>query len=329
MALQEHVVSRAQVLARGGNDNDIARMLRRREWSQVHPGVYVDHTGPLTRGQREWAAVLYCAPAALTGRSALRRYGVRTGRDLEPTQADGVVHLAIDRERRVGNRDGIVLRRTQRFNADVLENYSPPRMRLEHAVLDVAADSPDPSGAVAVICDAVRSRRTTADRLLGALESRSRVRHRSLLREILADAASGAHSVLEREYLTRVERPHGLPTAHRQRRVRLGRAPAYRDVEYLPYATIVELDGRLGHELTLDRWDDLERDIHALSAGSLTLRPGWAHVLEPCRLASGVARILIIQGWGGPARACSPTCPVASISGAQPAPDAGRTPRIR
>ena len=63
---QEHVLSRAQVVALGGTDNDIARMLRRREWAQVHPGVYVDHTGPLTRDQHEWAAVLYCAPAALT-----------------------------------------------------------------------------------------------------------------------------------------------------------------------------------------------------------------------------------------------------------------------
>jgi hypothetical protein len=43
-----------------------------------------------------------------------------------------------------------------------------------------------------------------------------------------------------------VEGAHGLPTTARQRRVRVGRANAYRDVEYLGLATVVELDGRLG-----------------------------------------------------------------------------------
>ena len=59
---QAGVLSRTQAFAHGATDNDIARMLRRREWAQVHPGVYVDHTGPLTRGQREWAAICTTRP---------------------------------------------------------------------------------------------------------------------------------------------------------------------------------------------------------------------------------------------------------------------------
>jgi hypothetical protein len=51
-----------QVLAHGGTDDDIGRLVRRRRWSIVHRGVHVDHTGPLTWDQRAWAAVLRHAP---------------------------------------------------------------------------------------------------------------------------------------------------------------------------------------------------------------------------------------------------------------------------
>lgn len=147
---QADLLSRAQVLEHGGSDNDIARMLRRREWSQVHPGVYVGHTGPLTREQHEWAAVLYCAPAALTGRSALRKYGVRVGREGDRPAGPEIVHVAVARHRRVESRPGIEPVCLSRFEEDVLENLSPPRVRLEHVVLDVASASREESAAVAV-----------------------------------------------------------------------------------------------------------------------------------------------------------------------------------
>jgi hypothetical protein len=325
---QEQVLSREQVIARGGTDNDIARQLRRREWAQVHPGAYVAHTGPLTREQEEWAALLYYAPAALTGLSAMRAYGLLPGRDLAPSERHRIVHLAVDRDRRLEARPGIRITRMQRFEEDVLGNYSPPRVRLEHVVLELVSSARREVGAVAVLCDAVQSRRTTAGRLLAALEGRPRLRHRALLRRILVDVSSGAYSVLEREYLLRVERPHGLPTGARQRRVRIGRSSAYRDVDYVQHGTIVELDGRLGHEAAMDRWSDLERDIDSAVAGSLTVRLGWGQVLDPCRVAAAVHRVLLTRGWSGRPRGCTPSCPVHRISGAQHAPGAGQTPQI-
>jgi Transcriptional regulator, AbiEi antitoxin len=78
VAEQEGVVSRRQALACGLTDNDIARLVRRREWARVHDGVYVNHTGPLTWLQRAWAAVLFHWPAALAGSSALRIHRVRS-----------------------------------------------------------------------------------------------------------------------------------------------------------------------------------------------------------------------------------------------------------
>ena len=69
--LQDGIYSRAQLLELGAAPHDIKRMLRRRELAAARPGVYADHTGPLTRKQTEWVAVLSAAPAALTHESAL------------------------------------------------------------------------------------------------------------------------------------------------------------------------------------------------------------------------------------------------------------------
>jgi hypothetical protein len=122
--------------------------------------------------------------------------------------------------------------------------------------------------------------------------------------------------------LVRVERPHGLPTAKRQRRVRRGKSAAFRDVDYIDVATIVELDGRLGHEEAADRWADLDRDLSAMVAGELTLRVGWGQVLDPCRLACVVGGILIARGWIPTLRGCSDTCPVGDLATSS-APGAG------
>src|SRR4051812_23763033 len=67
LARQDGVISRRQVISAGGTDNDIQRLVRRREWARVFQGVYVAHTGPLSEVQRAWAAVLYAWPAALAG----------------------------------------------------------------------------------------------------------------------------------------------------------------------------------------------------------------------------------------------------------------------
>jgi hypothetical protein len=69
---QDGLVSRSQAQSLGATPADLRRLLRRRQWARVHPGVFVDHTGPLTWRQHAWAAVLYAGPAALCAQSALR-----------------------------------------------------------------------------------------------------------------------------------------------------------------------------------------------------------------------------------------------------------------
>jgi hypothetical protein len=315
LADQSGVIARHQVLELGGTDADIRRRVRRREWKRVHTGVYVNHTGELSWVQRAWAAILVLHPAALSGWSALRAHKVR-GADRGERQ---LVEVAIDESRRVRAPRGLRVRRVSAFDELVQAHLSPPRMRLEHAALDVAASQSSEDAAVATLADICQSGRSTPQRLRDALVARPTLPRRRILLEILDDVASGAYSALERRYLVRVERRHGLPTGHRQRRVTGGRRVYFRDVEYVGTNTLVELDGRLGHEGADDRWDDLERDLSAALSGDLTLRIGWRQVLEPCRVAAVVVRILMARGWAGPARSCRPGCPAGSGGSQSPA----------
>ncbi|WP_227465474.1 hypothetical protein [Nocardioides dongkuii] len=305
LADQEQVVSRRQVVAAGGGDGDIERLLRRREWARVHEGVYVAHTGPRTWPQRAWAAVLVHAPAALSGPSALRAWGLTA-----PGTEAAPIDVVVAHHRRVHDPPGVRTSRSSAFEAHTLLHLGPPRVRVEHAVLTTAAQAGREDAAVAVLADACQQRLTTPARLAGILAELVRLPRRRLLAEVLDDVAGGAYSALERRYLRDVERPHGLPTGHRQRRDGLGARPTYRDVEYVGLATVVELDGRLGHDRIRDRWHDLERDLASAASGSVTLRAGWAQVLQPCRLAATVGAVLRSRGWSGTPTACGPGCPV-------------------
>jgi hypothetical protein len=317
---QAGVVSRAQVLEHGGTDNDIERLVRRRVWATVHRGVYVDHTGPLTWDQRAWAAVLHYAPAVLDGRSAMRAHRMRVRPAIAPDSEP--IEVAIDRGRRVGKVPGVRVRRADDLHTISQRAARPPRVKVEHAVLIAAAAAPREDAAVALLAHACQEGRTTARRLATALTQSPRLKHRRLLGAILDDVTSGAHSVLERRYLVHVERAHALPRGSRQVREA---GLVYRDVGYGPEKVIVELDGRLAHGPSDQRWADLDRDLAAAASGDLTVRVAWGQVLEPCRLAVAVGRLLSSRGWAGRPIACGPSCIVAD-GGDLPAPGADDSP---
>lgn len=298
---QAGVLARWQILERGGTDADIARMRRRRELQPVHPGVYVDHTGPLTRRQREWAAVLALWPAALARESAL---GWRTRGDLQ---------VAIGPERRVTPPAGIVVHRVTEFDRRVMWPADPPRILVEHAVIDVAAAAlrrSDVAGAYAALARARGDRLVSQSRLTDALRSRSRVTDRRLLEEMLEDLGSGADSVLERGYLIRVERAHGLPRGRRQVHSTATGRRTVQDVRYDDFGLIVELDGWADHGSAAARDNDAARDLAELAVtGDLTVRVTYGQVYrDECRTAAHLARILHARGWTGAFTPC-PRCP--------------------
>lgn len=152
---------------------------------------------------------------------------------------------------------------------------------------------------------AVQARKTTVPRLRLALQRRSRLKHRGLLTTLLGDVAQGAETPLEVAYLRDVERAHGLPRADRQQVS--SRSPDIRDVYYDAYSTVVELDGRLGHE-GMGRFRDLRRDNLAALSGAVPLRYGSVDVYgEPCSVAFQLSEVLIRRGWDDLPQRC-PNC---------------------
>jgi hypothetical protein len=305
---QSGVISRRQVLEHGATVADIQRALRRREWVRLLPGVLVDHTGEPTWVQRAWAGVLFYQPAALSGMSALRAMagpGWRRHPDHLP------IEIAVDVRRTVRQVDGYRPRRRAGLGEDVLRNASPPRLRVEAAALDVAARLPSELDVIGLLADVCQSRRTTAMRLISALEARQRMSGRGWVAAVLRDIADGTHSVLEHGYLTKVERPHGLPQASRQSRSTAG-PTRYRDVLYPAYGQAFELDSTLFHDSADARDGDLDRDLDAAVERLGTVRLGWGQVFgRPCRTASRIAILLRRRGWKGTPRACGPDCDLA------------------
>jgi hypothetical protein len=301
LSQQDGLISRAQALAAGASPIQIARSLRR-TWVTVHPGVYINHNGPLTWHQRAWAAVLSAWPAALSHQSAIRA-AEGPGRDRED---HGVIRVAVEHSRRLLEPPGVRLHRMHGFDSRVQWNRSPPRIRYEEALLDVAADS-SAMQAVATLADACGGRRTKAAKLLDHLDGRARIRQREWLRCVLSDIADGTCSVLEHGYLDLVERAHGLPTGQRQALRQGSNGHVYRDVDYEGLGVVVELDGKLFHSSIRDRDNDLERDLDAAVAGSsVTLRLGFGQVYDRgCSTAQKIAAVMQRVGWEGEPTPCA------------------------
>ncbi len=109
-----------------------------------------------------------------------------------------------------------------------------------------------------------------------------------------------------------------FPAGQRQVRVVSELGVVFRDVKYTGQHTLVELDGRFGHVDSDDRWADLDRDLEAAVAGQITVRIGWGQVLEPCRVAIALGRILRSRGWDGSVAPCDTDCLIDRVAPVSP-----------
>ena len=308
LSLQSGVIARRQLTERGVPPHELERLLRKRDLVRVHDGVFLSHTGAPTWLQRAWIGVLIAWPAALAGDSALRAADGpgKAGRD------DSVIDVAVHRDRRVRMPSGYRLHRIAGLGTKVMWNTSPPRVRVEEALIDVASTARDDFASISVLADAIQARRTLPARIRVRLDHRPRVARREFLSGVLADLEHGTCSVLEHGYLTLVERPHGLPTASRQLRASAN-GPVFRDVAYVDFDQLVELDGRLWHDSAAARDADLDRDLLAAVDRLGTVRIGWGQVYDrPCETAARIGSLLRARGWQGRPTACPDCLPLAS-----------------
>lgn len=298
---QDDVVDRGQLLMLGASASDVERFVRQRLLTRVHEGIYVAHTGPLTQRQREWVAVRAAWPAVLAGPSAL------------PGGSAGKVYVAVAHGRTLQLPEWVCMRRVVDLDERARWLRSPPRLRVEEALLDVMEEhvvKDAMAEAFAALARVVTSRETTPDRILARLQRRRRIRGRRIIEAMLIDARDGVCSVLERGYLRRVERPHGIPRGSRQHPSRATGGRTWQDVRYASFRLIVELDGTLGHTSAAARDADALRDLYELAdSDELTVRATYGVVFRHgCRAARLIGSILRREGWNGELRRC-PQCP--------------------
>ena len=305
---QAGAISRQQLLDAGLNPQLIVRRLERDRWQQLFRGVYAVFSGLPPRETWLWAAVLRVGEGAvLSHQTAAELHG------LSDSPADAI-YVTIPSTRRVATR-GLIVRISGRIDQAKQPNRSPPRTGVEETVLDLTQLAGTFDEVCGWITKACAKRLTTEEKLRAALAMRKKMRWRHELRDILAAAGDGIHSVLEYRYLRDVERAHGLPRSRHQVRVVIDGKTVYRDVYYEEYQLAVELDGRLAHP-DEERWRDSRRDNQASARGVETRRYGWRDVYaHPCETALLQAQILRQRGWRGTPRPCSPRCPVGAAFG--------------
>ncbi|MCZ3388225.1 MAG: hypothetical protein LH645_03695 [Actinomycetia bacterium] len=175
-------------------------------------------------------------------------------------------------------------------------------------VLDLIAEMRSADDVVALLTDSCRSLVVWAEQILKTMGRRRRQRYRQFVKEVLDDVIGGVESLLEHKYLVRVERPHGLPYGRRQVKARARGRPIREDAEYDEFDTLVELDGRMGHEGS-GRHRDSRRDNSNTVGKKATLRYGHANLEKPCEAAMEVATVLTDRGWTGQIKRCGPHCP--------------------
>jgi len=294
-------------------------LLRSGRWQRVHHGVYANHVGRLDWPAGVSAALLYCGDGAVASYgTAARLHGLL---DQDPHGIEVLIpaNRRVTRPSQIGpgaqiTRGGQIARGTQITVATCADlagrtapSRWPSRTTVEDTVLDIA-DRGDADNAIAWLSKACHRRRTTTVRIAEALDQRPRHRWRELLVDALGDVAGGVESALEYRYVRRVERPHGLPRARRQRITVVGGRCRRTDNDYEPFGVVVELDGRVGHEGE-GVFRDRTRDNDTTISGKVTLRFGWADVdAQACEVAQDVGLLLSSRGWRGGLKRCGPGC---------------------
>ncbi|GIJ23435.1 endonuclease domain-containing protein [Micromonospora lutea] len=262
-------------------------------WQQVHRAVYVTHNGPLTPAQLPWIAVLSAGPAAvLGGLSAAQAWGLRG-------HADGLVHLLLPAGHRPRSMpSGVRVHRTTILaDEDILDVGQPRRTMPARSIVDAAQWATADHEACAIIAAGFQQRLVGGDDVQRVLDRLPRARRRSLIRSTAADAAGGAHSLPELEFLALVRRA-GLPEPTRQavRRDAAGRR-RYLDALFEEWQVLVEIDG--GQHLDpATAWADMRRQNDLWQRSDRVLRfPAWTIRHAPTQVITQLRTALTAAGW--------------------------------
>jgi len=310
---QSGVVACWQAPRLGLTANELKERLRYGDWQRLHHGVYATFTGKPDREAQLWGALLRAGPVAvLSHHTAAERHGLLP----RPSVAIHVTVPSRHNPARSQKIPGVVVHRSDVILSRCHPAMTPPCTRVEETVLDLIKVATTPDEAYDWICRALGQRRTTAERIRVALQARGRFPLRTEIETALDDAGEGMLSWLERRYVRGVERPHGLPTARRQARVRHEAGNRYLDNLYEAYLLCVELDGAVAHPAE-SRWADNRRDrANLVTAQTATMRVGFLDLVDQahrCRTAAEIATVLSGRGPAVGHPCAAPACPVTML----------------
>jgi len=294
---QHNVISRRQAVRLLG-PAAVRQRLASKRWTVAHRGVYLVGSDGFTiadENQRRWIASLSAGAgraAPLGGISALAVLGLRGF-----TESD--VHVVLPEKMRhrhppifvVVHRSGDITR------AHVHWNSSPPAVRVPRSVVDAARWARHDDRARAIVAAAFQQRLVIGDDVEQALAALPKVRRRAVIREAIADARGGVHSLPEAEFL-RICRAAGLPRPSCQvRRTGSTGSRRYLDALFDDWQVHVEIDGAQ-HMDVRHWWADMKRQNDLWIPGDRVLRfPSWAVRHRPDEVVAQVRAALLAAGW--------------------------------
>jgi hypothetical protein len=292
---QDGIISRRQAL-RWLTADALRHRLASGAWQQVHHGIYVTATAhALTDAQRRVVASLSAGagrPAPLAGLSALQLLGLRG------FGSSGVHVLIPSRWRDHDPPPYAVVHRTSAIRLDELHRTTtPPCVRAGRSVVDAAQWAGSDQLAAALVAASFQQRLVGLPEVAEAVARQPRARRRALVLDIATDAAGGAQSVPEIEFV-RLCRRAGLPTPKCQvSRIDAAGRRRYLDAYFEEWGVHVEIDGQQ-HDEVQARWADMRRQNDLWVAGDRVLRfPAWLVRRRPAEVAAQVRAALLAAGW--------------------------------
>ncbi|GAA1826027.1 DUF559 domain-containing protein [Luedemannella flava] len=275
----------------------VMRLVASGRWQRPHRGVFVAHNAPLTEEQRLWVAVLAVGgsePALLGGLTALRANGL-SGFE-RPT-----VHVLLpaDRQLTLPPTDVLVHRTSTLVARDINAVRRPPRTAPGRSVVEAGAWARSDREARAIVAAAFQQWLVRFDDVADALERMPRSRRRRLVLATARDAARGATSLGELEFLDAI-RAAGLPEPESQHvRVDASGRRRYLDFYFARWHVHVEIDG--SHHLDVRQaWADMARQNEVWRRGDRVLRfPTWLVREQPETVVAELRAALKAAGWPG------------------------------
>jgi very-short-patch-repair endonuclease len=235
----------------------------------------------------------------LAGLAAARAGGLRGGwqRDAIDVLVPGHRRGPDPRRRLPLDMPGVRVRRSVVLPPDDIQRAGPTRTSMARSVVDAAQWSRTSDEARVLVASACQQRLVTPQEVLAVVDRLPRARRRRLVTQTAADAAGGAESLAEIDFV-RLCRRHRLPPPDLQERRKdsSGRI-RYLDAYWRAFRVQAEVDG--AHHMEVRHWEaDMDRQNDVWIGGDVIVRFTAAAVRNrPDRVAAKLRRALVEAGW--------------------------------